>query len=69
MAESDVSRGITGICTTGAFATSVAELSRDPVRAKRYERLRAELFAWNALESSVALAVPASFILLVAELR
>jgi len=36
--------------------------------AKRYDRLCAELFAWNALESSVALALPASVILLIFEL-
>lgn len=43
-------------------------LDRHPVRAKRYERLRAELFAWNALESSVALVLPASVIVLAMEL-
>jgi len=45
-----------------------AELARDPDRIKRYERLRAELFAWNALESSVALVLPASVIVLITEL-
>lgn len=44
------------------------ELRKDPERAKRYDRLCAELFAWNALESSVALALPASVIFLIFEL-
>ena len=43
------------------------ELRKNPERAKRYDRLCAELFAWNALESSVALALPASVILLIFE--
>jgi hypothetical protein len=38
----------------------------DPERAKRYDRLRAELVAWNALESSVALAFAASIVAVVA---
>jgi len=42
------------------------QLRRDPERAKRYDRLCAELFAWNALESSVALASVASVIAAVA---
>jgi hypothetical protein len=37
------------------LAVIEAELKNDPARAERYARLRTELYAWNALESSVAL--------------
>jgi hypothetical protein len=37
-----------------------AELRQDADRWKRYQRLKKELRAWNALESSVALAAGAS---------
>ena len=39
-----------------------AKLRRDPERAKRYDRLATELFAWNALETSAAIAAIASII-------
>jgi hypothetical protein len=41
-------------------------LREDPERAKRYDRLRTELFAWNAIETSVALAAAASLVSIVA---
>jgi hypothetical protein len=44
------------------------EVRNKQERATRYDRLCAELFAWNALESSVAFALPASVILLIYEL-
>jgi hypothetical protein len=43
-----------------------ARLRQDPERARRYDRLRTELFAWNALETSVALASAASFVAIIA---
>jgi hypothetical protein len=47
-------------------AEVVAELRQDPGRAERYKTLSAELFAWNCLESSVAVAGIASLIAVIA---
>lgn len=44
------------------------KVRQDPDRAGRYNRLEAELFAWNALETSVALAFVASVIAAIAAL-
>ncbi|MGH3117927.1 MAG: hypothetical protein ACRDWY_07365 [Actinomycetes bacterium] len=41
------------------------EFRDDPIAWRRYQRLITELFAWNALESSVAIATPAALIALV----
>jgi hypothetical protein len=41
-----------------------AKVRVDPARGARYDRLRRELSAWNALESSSALAATASIIAL-----
>jgi hypothetical protein len=43
-------------------AAAEENVRQDPERAKRYDRLCTELFAWNALETSVALAFTASII-------
>jgi hypothetical protein len=43
-----------------------AELRQDPERSKRYDVLCTELFAWNALETSVALATVASVFAIIA---
>jgi hypothetical protein len=45
-----------------------AQIRVDPERWRRYEELRRELRAWNALESSVALAAVASIWAFVASL-
>jgi hypothetical protein len=45
-----------------------AKLRNDPARWQHYRRLCQELFAWNAIESSVALAAVASVVALVAQL-
>jgi len=45
-----------------------AELKSDPEKWARYTRLTAELRAWNALETSVALALPASVAAVIAGL-
>lgn len=42
-----------------------ADIRKVPDRWRRYDRLKSELRAWNALETSVALALPASFIAVV----
>jgi hypothetical protein len=46
-----------------------AELRHDADRWKRYRRLKRDLRAWNALESSVALAAAASLGALIAAIR
>jgi hypothetical protein len=46
-----------------------AELRRDSERWLHYEALRRELRAWNALESSVALAAVASVVAFVSSVR
>ena len=49
-------------------AAAEQKLRQDPERASRYAQLRAELAAWNLLESSAALAAAASFLAVVATL-
>jgi hypothetical protein len=49
-------------------AAAEAEVRSDPVLWRRYERLCQELSAWNALESSVALAFAASVTVLIGSL-
>jgi hypothetical protein len=49
-------------------AAAEAALRQDPVLWARYERLRDELVAWNDLESSVAIALPAAVIVYIASL-
>lgn len=44
------------------------EFRDDPIAWRRYERLMTELFAWNALETSVAIATLASLVALVSTL-
>jgi hypothetical protein len=43
-------------------AVAEAAIRIDPARSNRYDRLRQELSAWNALESSVALAAVAALV-------
>jgi hypothetical protein len=49
-----------------ALATAEARVRDDPERWERYVDLCTELRAWNALETSVALALPASVVGLIA---
>ena len=44
------------------------ELRSDPARWRHYRRLQDDLFAWNALESSVAVAAAGALLALVASL-
>jgi hypothetical protein len=45
-----------------------AQVRSDPERRKRYEKLRQELWAWNALESAVAIAFSGSLLAVVGAL-
>ncbi|MEC5185289.1 hypothetical protein RCH12_002765 [Cryobacterium sp. MP_3.1] len=47
------------------LAAIEAQLKDEPGRWKRYQMLCGEMFAWNALETSVAIAFPAAIAVLV----